>query len=410
MVKTQFVDWRECTIFITLCRKVIMTENTVIPPLIVHIIYRLDTGGLENGLVNLINNMPTEKYRHTIICLTDFTAFRDRIKRKDVRVYALHKSAGIGLRTYIKLWWLLINIKPDIVHTRNIGTIDCSVIAMLAGVTRRVHSEHGREGKDSDGHYARYNKLRRFVAARLHSYIALSQDLEKWLLNTVGVSKQTVVQVYNGVDNVKFYPNKSSNITEIKKWRVDNKAVVVGTVGRMAVIKDQITMALALVEASKRLKDSKTKLYGVMIGDGVLRQKIEKIFTEANLENIIWLPGNRNDIVELLNSFDIFILPSLNEGISNTILEAMSCGLPIIATRVGGNPELVHDNKNGLLVAPKSPSTLADAIERYVREPELIERHGKQSRTYIEQHFGMSNMINAYIAVYNSTFTCSKNE
>jgi hypothetical protein len=111
-------------------------------PLIAHIIYRLDMGGLENGLVNLINRIPAERYRHAIICLTDYSEFRQRIQRSDVAVYALNKPSGNSPHTHFMLWRLLKQLRPDIVHTRNLAALEGMLPAFLARVPVRIHGEH----------------------------------------------------------------------------------------------------------------------------------------------------------------------------------------------------------------------------------------------------------------------------
>ena len=120
-------------------------------PLIVHIIFRLDVGGMENGLVNLINGMPANRYRHAIVCLKDYTDFRSRLQRADVALYALNKKDGKDLLLYYRVWRLLRTLRPDIVHTRNLGTIDMLFPAALAGVRSRVHGEHGWDMVDLHG-------------------------------------------------------------------------------------------------------------------------------------------------------------------------------------------------------------------------------------------------------------------
>ena len=130
-------------------------------PLVVHIIHRLAIGGLENGLVNLINHMPAERYRHAIVCMTQSTDFRLRIKSNAVAVHELHKQPGHDFGLYFRLWRLLRTLRPAVVHTRNIGTLECQCIALLAGVPARVHGEHGRDMNDIDGRNATYLRLRK---------------------------------------------------------------------------------------------------------------------------------------------------------------------------------------------------------------------------------------------------------
>src|SRR6266850_3723323 len=119
-------------------------------PLIAHVIYGLKTGGVENGLVNLINHMPADRFRHAIVCLTDYSDFRLRIRRADVECYALHKPPGKVPGFYVKVWKLLRHLRPHIVHTRNLTALATQVPAMLAGAPVRIHGEHGRDMDDLD--------------------------------------------------------------------------------------------------------------------------------------------------------------------------------------------------------------------------------------------------------------------
>src|SRR6266481_5350266 len=170
------------------------------PPLIAHVIYGLKVGGVENGLVNLINHMPVERYRHAIVCITDYSDFRLRIRRSDVECYALHKPPGKVPGFYVKVWRLLRRLRPQIVHTRNLTTLATQVPAMLAGVPVRIHGEHGRDMVDLDGSNVRYQRVRRLMRPFVHQYIALSRDLEGYLGDRIGVPPERLAQIYNGVD------------------------------------------------------------------------------------------------------------------------------------------------------------------------------------------------------------------
>jgi len=370
-------------------------------PLIAHVIFRLDFGGLENGLVNLINNMSAEKYRHVIICASDFTDFRKRIKNSNVEVYALHKKPGNDLGVYYRLWKLLRKLKPDIVHTRNIGTIEYVIPAILAGVKHRVHGEHGRDLSDIDGTNKKYILLRKFYNIFLHRFIALSKDLEQWLYNTVKISPQKVMQLYNGVDLSRFYERVSPNKLPSQCSQINKADILIGTVGRFQGEKDQTTLinAFALVLTRGESKYQNIKL--LLIGDGPDRSLLEALVAKKAMREYVIFFGARNDIPDLLAELDIFVLPSRGEGISNTILEAMASGLPVIATSVGGNPELVAGNSTGILVPSNNPEKMADAIRTYLDQPTLVEKHGKAGRKRVEETFSMDAMVNAYMKVYD---------
>jgi sugar transferase (PEP-CTERM/EpsH1 system associated) len=173
---------------------------------ITHIIHRLDVGGLENGLVNLINHLPEHLFCHSVICLTHYTEFRQRIRRADTRYYALDKKLGADAGMYVKLWRLLRTLAPDIVHTRNLAALECQAVSWLAGGKVRVHSEHGRDVGDLDGGNRKYRLLRRLHRPFVSHYIAVSRDLANYVETAIGVSRRRISQIYNGVDSLAFFP------------------------------------------------------------------------------------------------------------------------------------------------------------------------------------------------------------
>ena len=138
-----------------------------------------------------------------------------------------------------------------------------------------------------------------------------------------------------------------------------------------------------------------------MIGDGALREPAMAIIESAGLGKLAWLPGEREDVPELLRAIDIFVLPSLAEGISNTILEAMASGLPVVATDVGGNSELVEQGSTGFLVARGDPVALASTMLKYVDDPDLRRQHGVKARKLSEDRFSINAMVMRYQDLYD---------
>lgn len=376
--------------------------DTSQPPLIAHILYRFAIGGLENGVVNLINRIPESKYRHVIISLTDATDFQQRIQRKDVEIYCLNKKPGHDPGVYIRLWKLLRKLKPDITHTRNLAALEMVLIALLAGVKRRVHSEHGWGMSDLHGTNPKYQLLRRYMSKLTHRYIGLSRHITDYLQNEVGVNKAKLAQIYNGVDTDRFNSSHLSHDILDLPENIDNQSIVIGTVGRMEPVKAQTLLAEAFVLLHQECRHLQNRLRLVMIGDGELRVKVEQTLDNAGLLQQCWLPGNCNNIPAIMKHLDIFVLPSQNEGISNTILEAMASGLPVIATRVGGNPELVSDQKTGLLVPADNPQELMLALKSYVENESMRKMHGEAGYRVISDRFKIEHMINSYLSVYNS--------
>lgn len=372
------------------------------PPLIVHIIRRLAVGGLENGLVNLINYMPSERYRHAIICLKDSTDFRDRLRRTEVPVVALRKQAGQDLGVHARLWKVLRNLRPDVVHTRNLPGLEYLMPAALAGVRCRIHGEHGRDMYDLDGLNAKYNLLRKAMRPLVHHYIAVSSHLAHWLVDTVGADAYRVTRIYNGVDLQRFRLRTGPRRAAGPAGFAGPETFIVGTVGRMEGVKDQLTLVRGFLNLLKTDPVARNRVRLMLIGDGALLGTAREMLRTAGAEHLAWLPGERSDVPEIMRSLDLFVLPSLREGISNTILEAMATGLPVVATRVGGNPELVEEGHTGTLVPPADPVAMAAAIRTYFANPDKVILHGQSGRKRVEKQFSMEAMVDGYLAVYDA--------
>ena len=376
----------------------VATSGSTAGPLIAHVIFRLDYGGLENGLVNLVNRIPDTRYRHAVVCLTDYSDFRERL-RPGVEVHAVHKRAGKDLPVYGRLWSVFRRLRPDIVHTRNLAPLDAHLPAWAAGVRGHVHGEHGYDIHDIDGSSRKYRLLRRLVSPFVQRFIPLSRDLERYLVDAVGVPSSKVRRICNGVDAERFAPVAQRLPLPDTQFAEDD--IVIGSVGRMEVVKDPLNLVRAFVTLLERRPGLRQRLRLVHIGDGSLREAAQNLLAEAGLADRAWLPGTRGDVPEMLKGLDVFVLPSRNEGISNTILEAMACALPVVATDVGGNAELVEDGRTGAIVPPGDADALASAIEAYVSDAQRRREHGRRARERIEQQFSMQAMVANYLHVYD---------
>jgi len=370
--------------------------------LIAHVIHRLGTGGMENGLVNLINHMPPERYRHAIICLQGYTDFRQRIRREDVAIHDINQRAGHDLGAYRRLYIILRELKPDILHTRNLSALESQVVGAAARIKGRVHGEHGRDIYDLHGKSRKYNLLRRAIQPLVGQYIAVSRDLAGWLRDTVGVPSRKITQIYNGVDSVKFHPRNGARQLLGPPGFAADDTVLIGSVGRLAHVKDFPTLIQAFGRMRELWPEGRDRLRLMVVGDGPTRSECEHLIAELGLGEHIWLTGDRSDVPELMRAMDLFVLPSLGEGISNTILEAMACGLPVIATDVGGNPELVSPDKTGTLVPPADQEKMAQALLAYVRDPARMAEDGEAARAEIEARFSMEAMVAGYMSVYDA--------
>jgi len=370
------------------------------PQRIVHVVYRLAVGGLENGVVNLVNHLPAEDWRHTIVSLTDVDpAFAGRIRAADVDIVALGKGPGQALKLYPKLIRLFRQLSPAIVHTRNLAALEVAPAARLAGVAARVHGEHGRDAADPDGRNVRRKRIRRLYRPFVSRYVAVAPDLARYLADAVGVPPHRIDCIPNGVDTSRFRPG--SGRQAIAGCPFDGEGrVVIGAVGRLDPVKDQANLARAFAMLLARRPALQDRLRLVIAGEGPERARIEAVLGQAGVRALAWLPGERSDIADLMRGLDLFVLPSLAEGMSNTILEAMASGVPVIATDVGANAELVEAGATGRVVPAADPFSLAAAIEAYVDDPSAAAADGRAGRRRAVAQFSLAHMVDRYQALY----------
>ena len=367
-----------------------------------HIVYRFDVGGLESGIVNLINHMPWQAYRHVVVSLTEVSeAFARRIQRADVQYLAMHKPPGQGFWLYPRLVRLMREMRPAIVHTRNLAALEMVVPAWLAGVPVRIHGEHGRDVEDLHGTLWRYQWLRRLYRPFVSHYLALSRDLAVYLTRKVGVQPGHLSQVYNGVDTIRFRPAAPGErvipgcpFAAPEHW-------LIGSVGRMQTVKDPLTLARAFVMLLQQQPALRNRARLVMVGGGPLQSAAQALLTAAGIADLCWLPGERADVPELMRGLQCFVLPSLAEGVSNTILEAMATALPVIATDVGGNAELVQRGQTGEIVPAADPQALAASLAVLACQPELAAAYGRAGRSEVEARFSLPVMVATYQALYD---------
>ena len=376
-------------------------------PLIAHVVYRFDVGGLENGLVNLLNRMSRERYRHVVVSLTNVTEFRQRVTRGDVEFIELHKAPGHGIKLLPRLFGLFRRLRPAIVHTRNLAALEASLPAWLSGVPLRVHGEHGRDVGDLDGTNRTYRAVRRAYRPFVSHYVALSRDLERYLVDAVGVEPSQVTNIVNGVD-IEAFTAPVACVRAADCPFNDPALWICGTVGRMQPVKNQALLARAFVRALADTPSLRARLRLVIVGDGPSEGEVRAILVRAGVADLAWLPGARTDVAGLLRTFDVFVLPSLAEGISNTILEAMATALPVIATDVGGNGELIEAGRTGLLVPSGDVAALAQALTHYANSPEAARLAGLAGRARTEQLYGLDAMVGQYEALYERLLARSR--
>ncbi len=372
-------------------------------PLVMHVIHHLRMGGMENGVVNLVNRMPADAYRHAIVCVEDDSDFRRRIERPDVEVLCLHRSRiGVwGLRR--ELLRLFRDAQPSVVHTRNLSGLDALAPAAFAGVPVRIHGEHGRDADDPLGLARKPALLRRLHRPFVHRYVTVSTDLADYLVQRTGVPRGSIEHICNGVDTERFSPRTSESGSMLPETFRQPDAWVIGTVGRAQAVKDQATLlegfAKLLAHPVTRAASRRPML--AIVGDGPMLGSLRDRASGLGIADRVWLPGARDDVSAVLQAMDVFVLPSVFEGISNTVLEAMACGLPVLATAVGGNPELVSQGVTGYTFTVGDVDALAGRLADYLADEPLRSRHAAASRRAAIDRFSLDAMTERYRSLYD---------
>jgi sugar transferase (PEP-CTERM/EpsH1 system associated) len=358
---------------------------------LVHVIPTLRTGGLEKMLLRLITDLADE-FEHVVVTPSRHGPLTPAFSAVG-HVVALGDSRAPDRWMALRMARLFRALRPRIVHSRNWTCIDAILGARLAGVRTVIHGEHGRDASDPDGRNPVRRRVRRTLGVLVTEFTAVSRDLVRWLGEEVGVPPRKIRHIPNGVDAEVFAPRQPEGSRQA--LGVPPGATVIGTVGRLDPVKDHVGLLRAFAAAT-----AGRPAVMLIAGEGPCRGRIENVVRELGLGDRVRVLGERQDIPAILNALDLFVLASVGEGMSNAVLEAMATGLPVLATRVGGNSELVVDEITGILVPRESHEAVAGAMRRYLDDPDLMRTHGRAGRMRVEAEFTLATTLRAYRELY----------
>ncbi len=362
---------------------------------LLHLISRIDIGGAERQLLNLVTGLDKEKYD---ICVGYFEG-NGELKKE-------FQESGIETKKFrfsgfwdIRIWWRLYQDmkanRYDIVHTHGFKADLWGAIAgRLSGVPTIISTIHNQE---------QYLKnpiiglLEKWIIAPIDdTIIVVSEGVKRFLIKTSGVSEEKIRKIYYGINPEDTKVDKGKDIRE--ELGINNDAPLIGCIGRLVEQKGHKYLIRAAGKVIEEFPEAKF----LVAGKGKLEKNLKKLARKINLNSNIIFTGFRTDIYSIIDQLDLIVMPSLWEGFGLIFLEAMALGKPIIATDVGGIPEVVKDKETGILISARDPEALAEAIIHLLKNDSLAARMGERGKLTIRERFPLSKMVKDTDLIYNN--------
>jgi len=373
----------------------------------IRILHVIDTmlgmGGMEKGVVNLIRGMDPTHFEHVVCVMRSLGSLTDSIPRDRAQVICLGET-GSGLRFQaLGLARQIRAAKPDVVHSRNWGTIEAVLAGSVLGSCSLVHSEHGMES-ESPAEPLRRRWLRRLAFQLADQVMSVSYHLRDHYARNTGFAADRIGVIHNGVDTDLFYPRDQKRVITRDQLGIAQDEFCVGIVGRLEPVKDTLT----LLRAATAFPDTWGAWRILIAGDGSDLPVLQEFLrTRPSLRDRVTFLGEIQDVPEFLNCLDVYVLPSLYEGISNSLLEAMASGLCVIATAVGGNSEVIVDGESGLLFPVGDSDSLAERLNMLYQRREVRARLARRAIDRVKEQFSLQSMVRNYEQMYCSVHTRS---
>ena len=364
---------------------------------VLHVVPFFGYGGTELVVQHLISGLAAPEFEHRLCAMRGFDPALVRAAQCEDRIVQAGDSSERFQFPLFHLVRLMRSFRPHIVHTRNWGALEAVLAARLAGVPATVHSEHGYDLETIGGLPLRRRLIRRGLYSLTDVLFTVSKELRKFHAQQASISALRIRVLYNGVDTKRFAFRSESRIAVRAELGIPSESVLVGSVGRMVAIKDHLLTLKGVSQLIERGRDVRVLLVGT---GSELTNLQAQVRASSELNGRVHFCGFSDRIPELLNAMDIFVQASRAEGMSNTLLEAMATGLPLLATRVGGNSEVVADGETGYLFQSGNCAALVDRLDGLVGCPDLRRQLGQASRRRAVQEFSLKRMLDEYRKLY----------
>ncbi len=376
---------------------------------VMRMIARLNIGGPAIHVILLTSMLNSERYESILVT--------GKEGPKEGNMLSLAREKGVEplmvpslgrelhpLRDLITLWklyWLIRREKPDIVHTHTAkaGTVG-RLAAWLAGVPVIIHTFHGHvlHGYFSSWKNSFFRSIERFLARRCSRVITVSECCRQDLLRYNIGTDESLRTIYLGLELEKFRLPDEEEVRQIvrQQYEIPQEAFVVGIVARLVPIKRHEVLFQAVPKVLREYPET----YFVIVGDGELRESLEQLAQRLNIAHCCIFCGFRNDPERVYAAFDLTVLTSGNEGLPVTVIESLASGKAVVATEVGGVPELIEEGKNGYIVEKENPDSVADGIIKAVADPEKTKTMGKNAQDETIRKFSSQRLMEEIDSLY----------
>jgi glycosyltransferase involved in cell wall biosynthesis len=360
---------------------------------VAHVALSLALGGLERVVLDLVRAGRELGQRVDVVCLEEPGLLAPQAEALGARVVCLHKRVGVRPGVFRQLRAALDDLRPDLVHTHQIGALFYTGPASRCPI---AHTEHGKAGDDR----LRRRWLGRFAGRFAARFFCVSRDIADEVQARRIVPRRKIHLVPNGIDAARFRDGQDPGDVR-RALDISAGAPVIGTVGRL----DEIKRQDLLIRAFGLVREVAGGSHLLLVGEGPARDGLQGLVDHLGLRNCVHFAGYQPQPERFLAAMDIFALTSRSEGMPLAVLEAWAAGLPVVATAVGGLPELIDDGRTGLLVPPDDEAALAHALLGLITAPAAARRMGGAGREQVDSTYSLHRMAETYHRHYLELLT-----
>lgn len=351
---------------------------------------------MERGLLNLVNHSDPDRFRHVVLCLTEAGPFAGQVVAPDCEIIELRKREGNDLRLPGRIAAAARQHRVDILHARGWpALVETALAAALARIKATIYGFHGKTMQDLQGMSFKRRWVQKVFVRCYHRVVTLNSRMRTDLAAQCGLSEERIDIIGNGVDVEVFCPREDRH--ELRaKFGLPADRFIIGNVARLDPVKNHEV----ILRAIRRLRgDVRAPLF-LLVGEGSHRSVLEREMEQLGVTESVCLVGYSDRIPELLNCMDLYVQSSLYEGFSNTVVEAMACGLPVLSTDSGGTADVFSDGQEGFFFRPDDEETLACLIRQLQVDDQLRSALSERARRLVVAKCSVQTMVYNYENMY----------